>query len=203
MIGRALRRIGWRELCWLVAGIALIVLMRKNLLSYEDKLAPIKTPATFKQRVVAGNFAVTVDGFSLARRYKTVGEYPNKDQARVLKTTGVWVAVPVTIEALREPGNVGVRLRTRDGLEYRNNSEKRPIAEGVNLAVHRLVPGLPQSGTFFFELPPEQLPGAHLEVFAGSFTPMLSAMIDIDLGLGKANAKDLLARAVEEVDLRP
>lgn len=203
MIRQVLRRIGWRELFWLVVGLALIVLMRKSLLSYEEKLAPIKVSAALKQRAVAGDFAVTVDGFSFAHRYKTVGEYPNKDEARVLKTSGIWVAVPVKIEALREPGSIGVRLRTREGLEYRNNSEKRPIAEGVNLAFHRVVPGLPQSGTFFFELPLAQLPGAHLEVFAGAFTPTLGTVIDIDLGLDKATTKDLLAQAVAEVDLRP
>lgn len=200
---RTVRGIGWRELCWLALGLVLIVAMRKSLLSYADKLAPVPLPAEFKQRIVTRDFAVTAEGFSLARRYKTVGAFLKEDQARVLKTPGVWVAVPVRLEALHEPTFVRARLRTRDGLEYLSASDQRPSAPGVNLASGEVVPGLPKNGTFFFELPPEALPGARLEFFSGGRQPMLDAVVEIDLGLGRTTAADVLALAAEEVDLRP
>lgn len=200
---KALRGIGWRELCWLVLGLVLIVAMRKDLLSYADKLAPVPLPAPFKQRVVTRDFAITADGFSLARRYKTVGGFLEENDARVLKTPGVWVAVPVRLEALHEPTFVRARLRTRDGLEYLAASDKRPSVPGENLASGEVIPGLPKNGRFFFELPPEALPGARLEFFSGAPRPMLDAVVEIDLGLGKTTAADVLALAAEEVDLRP
>jgi hypothetical protein len=203
VIGRLLRAIGWRELCWLALGLVLIVAMRKSLLGYADKLAPVPVPAEFKQRVVTRDFAITADGFSLARRYKTVGSFPDKDAVRVLETPGVWVAVPVRLEALHEPIFVRARLRTRDGLQYLSASDKRPNAPGVNLAAGEVVPGLPKSGKFFFELPAGGLPGARLEFFSGDQQPMLDAVVVIDLGLGKTTAADVLALAHEEVDLRP
>lgn len=203
MIRRTLRGVGWRELCWLALGLVLIVAMRKSLLDYEDKLAPVPVPAQFKQRVATRDFAITVEGFSLARRYRTTGGLLAKDEVRVLKTPGVWVAVPVELEALHEPVLVRARLRTRDGLEYLSAGDKRPDAPGVNLASGELIPGLRKSGKFFFELPPAALPGARLEFFAGAQRPMLDAVVEIDLGLGKASAADVLALAAEEVDLRP
>lgn len=203
MIRRNLRGIGWRELCWLALGLVLIVTMRKSLLGYADKLAPVPVPAEFKQRVVTRDFAITAEGFSLARRYRTSAGFLKEDEVRVLKTPGVWVAVPVEIEALREPIVVRARLRTRDGLEYLSASDQRPAVPGVNLASGEVIAGLPKRGKFFFELPPDALPGAHLEFFSGTTQPMLDAVVDVDLRLGKTTAADLLALVAEEVDLRP
>ncbi len=199
MTVRALRRIGWRELCWLAAGLFLVVAMRKSLPSYEEQLAAVPVPAVFGRRVVTRDFAVTVDGFRLAHAYRTASTSLGGGEEQLLKTPGIWMAVPLKIEMLREPGIVGARLRTRDGLLYRSNSDQRPGVRGVNIAGQQLLPGLPRSGAFFFELPPEKLPGAHLELYSGTLPPSLDAVVDVDLGSNEQS----LSQVVDEVDLRP
>lgn len=199
MMRRALRGLGWRDAGWFVVGFALIVLMRRHLLDYEQQLAEVHVPVAIGQRAATDDFAVTVEGFRLARSYRVAGGDADGDAGRVLKTPGIWVAVPVTIEMLREPGFVGARLRTRDGSLYRVNSDKRPDLRGVNIAQNQMLPGLPKKGALFFEVPPEKLAGARLELFHGLMPPSLDAVVDVDLGLGDA----ALASARDEVDLRP
>lgn len=200
MIPRVLRRIGWREPCWFVAGLALIVLMRRDLLGFEQQLAPVIVPAATGERIVTREFAATVAGFALARRYRVVDPdaYPADEKERVLKTPGVWMSVPVTIEMLHRPGFVGARLRTRDGLLYGANGTQRPKLRGINRSGEVLDPGLPVDATYFFEVPPERLPGAHLQLFPGSLPPKLDAVVDIDLGVDAAT----VAQAPEEREFR-
>ncbi len=201
MIRQALRRLGWRDLCWFVAGFALIVLMRRNLLDYEQQMAEVRVPAAIGTRTLLDDIAVTVEGFRLAHGYRIAGSDSGGDAAegRVLKTPGLWVAVPLTIEMRRAPGYVSARLRTRDGLLYSANSDNRPYLRGVNIAGTQVLPGLPKRGVFFFEAPPQKLVGAHLELFHGLGQSSLDAVVDIDLGIDAA----ALANARDEVDLRP
>lgn len=205
MIGQALRRVGWRQWVWLLIGLALIVLMRKNLLGYDERLAPLPVEGALKQRVVTRNLAVTVNGFRLAHSYKASGARMFGDEAVVLKTAGIWMSVVLSMEALQQPvGMVTARLRAADGAYYNAGGNERPYAKGVNLASEAVAPGLPLNGAFFFELPPAQLAGAHLEIFTNPHLPGSNdALIDIDLGLDKAAAAELVAKAAAEVSLLP
>lgn len=135
MIAQALRRIGWREVCWFAAGFALIVLMRRDLLGYEQQLAPVVVPAVLKQCITVRDFAVTVDGFRLAHRYRVVDANDADKHERVLQSPGLWVSVPVEIDRPQRPGIVGARLRTRDGLLYAANGDRRPeLRESISVA---------------------------------------------------------------------
>ncbi len=199
---RVLRGLGWRDLCWLIAGVALIVLMRRNLLDYEQQLADVRVPAAVGTRVVQGDFAVTVEGFRLAHQYRVRergSSGSESGEGRVLKSPGLWVAVPLTLEVLREPGYIGARLRTRDGLLYNANSDARPEIRGLNIVQTQLLPGLPKRGVYFFEVPAEKLVGAHLQLFQGQRPATLAAVIDMDLGIDEA----ALVKVRDEVDLRP
>ena len=193
------RRLDWRALGWFAAGLVSIVLMRRDLLGYDAQLAPVIVPAALKQRVVEREFAVTVSGFRLARRYRIVDPSALEKTERVLQPQGLWLAVPVEVDMLRRPGLVGARLRTRDGLLYAANGNRRPDLRGVNIGGQMLDPGQSVKGAYFFEVPPARLPGAHLQLFSGTYPPKLDAVIDIDLGIDEA----ALSRAVEELDLRP
>lgn len=193
------RRLDWRALGWFTAGLVSIVLMRRDLLGYDAQLAPVIVPAALKQRIVEREFAVTVSGFRLARRFRIVDPSAPEKTERVLQPQGLWLAVPVEVDMLRRPGLVGARLRTRDGLLYAANGNRRPDLRGVNIGGQTLDPGQSVKGAYFFEVPPARLPGAHLQLFSGTYPPKLDAVIDIDLGIDEA----ALSRAVEELDLRP
>jgi hypothetical protein len=112
--------------------------------------------------------------------------------------------VVLKLEALREPGLFNARIRTRDGLIYQANGDARPRARGVNLSGVEVAPGLPATGAFFFEMPPAELPGAHLQVYWGGLTPTdMDSLIDVDLGTGARSSDALAAQTVAEIDLRP
>lgn len=205
MIAPGLRRIGWRQWAWVLVGLALIVLMRKNLLSYDERLAPLPVHGALKQRVAGRNFAVTVNGFRLARSYKTAGAWISRQDSVVLKTPGIWMSAVVSLEAFQQPvGAVTARLRARDGSYYTAGGSDRPSVKGVNLTGQTVLPGLPQNGAYFFELPPAQLVGAHLEFFTAPHVPGSNdSVIDVDLGLDQAKVDDLVAKAPAEVSLLP
>lgn len=205
MIAPGLRRTGWRQWLWVLVGLALIVLMRKNLLSYDERLAPLPVHGAVKERVAGRNFAVTVNGFRLAHSYKTAGAWISRQDNVVLKTPGIWMSTVVSLEAFQQPvGAVTARLRARDGSYYNAGGSDRPSVKGVNLAGQTVLPGLPQNGAYFFELPPAQLVGAHLEFFTASHVPGSNdSVIDVDLGLDQAKVDELVAKAPAEVSLLP
>ncbi|MBO9664811.1 hypothetical protein [Dokdonella sp.] len=205
MIAQSLRRVGWRQWVWVVIGLALIVLMRKNMLSYDERLAPLPVHGALEQRVVGRTFAVTVKGFRLARSYKTAGGWVSRQQTLVLKTPGIWMSTVVSLEAFQQPvGAVSARVRAADGSYYTAGASDRPTVKGVNLTGEPVLPGLPQNGAYFFELPPAQLVGAHLEFFTAPHVPGSNdALVDIDLGLDKAKVDELVAKAPDEVSLLP
>jgi hypothetical protein len=192
----------WRSVLWLLFGIVAIVLLRKAQLSYEEKLAPLPMQGALKQRVSARDLVVAVDGFRLARSYRVAGN--GSGDAQALRTPGVWMSVALKAEVLREPGPINARLRSRDGYYYQANGDDRPRVRGVNLSGVELAPGLPASGAFFFELPPEQVRGARLQIYRGSLTPgQMDGLVEIDLGTGAQTAEQLKTNTADEIDLRP
>lgn len=190
----------WRSVLWLACGLVAVVLLRKAQLSYEDKLAPLPVHAALKQRAVARDLAVAVDGFRLARSYQVADA---QDGPHVLRTPGVWMSVALQAEVLREPGPINARLRSREGYYYQANGDDRPRVRGVNLSGVELAPGLPANGAFFFELPPGQVRGAHLQVYRGSLTPgQMDSLVDIDLGTAAQTDEQLRSNTADEIDLR-
>lgn len=198
----AARRLRWRHAALVLLALALIVALRKAEPSYEQKLAPIVVHGSAGfERVEARNFAVDVRGFKLARAYLVAGPYHDPQPKRV-STSGVWLSVVADVEALQSPGQVDAYIRTRDGLRYRA-SRDRPDHD-ANLGARTLAPLLPERGAWFFELPPDRLQGAHLEVFWGVLGApgRVDNVVDIDLGIDDARAQALLDEAPPLLDLR-
>jgi hypothetical protein len=193
----------WRNLAWVAIGLALILLMRKSEPSYEDKLAPLPVHGQLKQRVVARNFAVNVHGFALAQSYQTAPDYKH-DDGQILRTPGVFMSVGTDLEALQETGYISARLHTKNGAYYDANKDERPHARGINIEGDELQPGLTEHGWLFFELPPDQVPGAHVQFYWGiddSLAQTNDSLIDIDLQTGTAN--EVAAKTKPMIDLRP
>lgn len=197
--------LSWRSLAWLLVGLVLVVLLCKWQLDYNDKLAPLVRTGALKQRIAARNFAVTVDGFRLAQSYTVANsEAIHGPDAITLRTPGVWMSVVARVEALRDAGYVSARLHTRDGFYYTANDDKRPRANGVNLSGASLATALPQTGAYFFELPPSQVPGAHIQFYWGLLTPEgMDSLLDVDLDTGRMTLQDVHAKTAANIDLRP
>lgn len=175
--------------------IAAIVWLRRHEPSYAERIAPVTIPGEVGKRVAARNFAVTVvPGYMrFAQTLRAPGDDLFGDGKPIeLHTSGVWVAVPATIESLRETGFVSAQLRTRDGLYYDNNPDDRPKARVTNLNTRFVAPGLPETGYYFFEVPRDRLQGLHLQLFWGGLAPSSNdALVDIDLRIDAAHAQRL------------
>lgn len=198
-------RTALRSLLWLATGFVLVVAMIKAQPNYDEKRAPLLQTGALKQPVRARNFTVNVHGFRLARTYTVAGDALfSGPPVRTLRTPGVWMSVVARVEALQEPGYVTARLRTRDGYYYTANSGARPHVPGVNLSEAELSVGLPQSGAYFFELPPDQVAGAHIQFYWGLLQPPdMDSLLDIDLETGRMSPQDVQTRTTDNIDLRP
>jgi hypothetical protein len=196
-------RVRWSLLVATALTLVAIVALRRAEPDYERKIAPLPVPGKVGERVVARNFAITVKRARLARAYVTRPKSFDGPPRRVLPD-GIWMSALVEVEALREPGSVSARLRTRDGLFYQLSGSDRPDVDAVNLAQKRFSPGLRVSGAFFFDVPRDRLQGARLEFFWGALPipPGMDHRVDIDLGLDAAATRVLLAEARPEIDLR-
>jgi hypothetical protein len=202
MSARRAGRPRWRDAALVLLALALIVVLRNAEPGYEEKLAPIMLQGSADlERIEARNFAVDVRGFKLARAYLVAGPYHDPKPKRV-STSGVWLSVVADVEALQSPGQVDAYIRTRDGLKYRA-SRDRPNHD-ANLGTRMLAPLLPERGAWFFELPPDRLQGAHLEVFWGvlGVPGRVDHVVDIDLGIDDERAQALLDEAPPLLDLR-
>lgn len=201
----ARRRWPWRSVVWLLAGFVLLVALVKAQLPYDAKIAPVLQSGAMQHRVVARNFAVNVHGYRLAQSYTVANSQNFNGPAQLtLQTPGVWMSVRVIAEVLDEPGYVSARLHTRDGNYYAANGDSRPRLQGINLGGMELIPALPQDGVYFFELPPAQVPGAHIQFYRGLLTPpSMDSLLDVDLGTGRMTLQDVRAGTIQNIDLRP
>lgn len=192
----------WPLVAATLAALVLIVLLRSHQPSYDDKVAPILVHGTVGQRAVARNFAVTVKKLKLAGAYRVDGRMEG-DPSRVVAADGTWLSALLEVEALGDPGYVSAQLRTRDGRVYAGAARARPDIEGVNLAQTLLVPGLPASGAYFFDVPAAALEGATLQFYWGALAPGgMDHLLDIDLGLDAERLRALRAAGIGELDMR-
>lgn len=192
----------WRDALWIVLALAAVVALRKGESSYEDRDAPLLQSAP-AARAAGRNFVVEVGRLKLAQAYLVEGDFSHPED-RTLRSAGVWLSVLAKVEALERPGYLTAQIRTRDGLVYVASNKDRPKLTGFNLSERELAPGLPESGAWFFELPPDRIEGAHLQLYWGNLLPTGGdSLVDVDLGLDKAPARKLVADTKPVVDLRP
>ncbi|KRD76843.1 hypothetical protein [Lysobacter sp. Root983] len=198
---RPLLRWRWRDALWIALALVAVVALRKGQSDYEQRDAPLLQSAP-AARAVGRNFAVEVGRLKVAHAYLLKGDYGDSED-RTLRSPGVWLSVLAKVEALQRPGYLTAQLRTRDGLVYVASNKERPKLKGFNLSERELAPGLAEEGAWFFELPPEQIEGAHLQLYWGNGLPVGGdSLVDVDLGLDKTTAGKLIADAKPVLDLR-
>ncbi|MGY4642717.1 hypothetical protein [Cellulomonas sp. URHB0016] len=106
------------------------------------------------------------------------------DDGSLLSTPGVWLTVPLTIEATGQPRLLGfAELRGGDGRTYAVSLGGRSwFLPGT------AQPGVPRYATLRVELPPEALAGSHLLIGLDGKDQRRDDVADIDLGLTRADA---------------
>lgn len=102
----------------------------------------------------------------------------------LLATSGVWLTVPLTIEALGQPRALGfAELRGGDGRTYTVFTSGRSV-----FLPGTAQPGVARHATVQVEVPPEALLGAHLRVGLELKDQRHDDVADIDLGLTREDA---------------
>lgn len=139
----------------------------------EQQLGPFVTTAQIGQQVAGRDLVFTASDVYLADRVTTadwIGE-----------TEGIWLVVDATIGSKLGIASPEAALTIGD-LRYRASDRPDSAALGGSLD-----PGLPQSGSFVFELPLSAIEGpdaSHARArFATSFEVRLDSAIDIVLDL--------------------
>jgi hypothetical protein len=102
----------------------------------------------------------------------------------LLATPGVWLVVPVTVEAKGSPRALAfAELLGGDGRTYTVfTSGRSSFLPGT------AQPGVPRYATLRVEVPPEALPGAHLRLGLDVEDQRFDDVADVDLGLTQADA---------------
>ncbi|MDQ0373691.1 hypothetical protein [Cellulomonas humilata] len=143
------------------------------------------------ERVQASFLRPTVVGEPVELRYArlTAGEPSGStvldaDDGSLLSTPGVWLTVPVTIEAVGQPRTFGfAELLGGDGRTYTVSTGGRS-----GFLPGTAQPGVPRYATLRVEVPPEALAGAHLRIGLEQKDQRRDDVADIDLGLTQADA---------------
>ncbi|GAA4099674.1 hypothetical protein [Actinomadura miaoliensis] len=158
------------------------------------QLAPIRDTGRIGQVVTNPEFSVQVQRVAAAR--SLASSSPSRPPVR---TEGVFLIVHARVMSRREPLRLQTaQLETPGGYIFRK--DPRP---SVSLGLDpEFQPLIWDRTAFVFELPSRRLEGARLVVGEGGLLPQLSAAAEIDLGLTRARATDLVRRASEGYDVR-
>lgn len=106
------------------------------------------------------------------------------DDGTLLATPGVWLTVPLRIEALGQPRSLGfAELLGGDGRTYTVFTGGRS-----SFLPGTAQPGVPHWATLRVELPPQAVPGARLRVGLELKDQRRDDLAEIDLGLTQADA---------------
>jgi len=106
-----------------------------------------------------------------------------------MRTSGVWVVVPLKIVTKGEPQEVRyAAVYDRRGRTFLANGARSQFSPGTSQ------PGVPRYASVLVELPKDAVEGAHLRVALNSLDTRRDDMADIDLGLTAADAQQWAAR---------
>lgn len=177
-----------------LGGIGLVALAFLVALSEpadETIFAPFATRAELGTRVSDGDLVVQVDAVRLADEV-TLGSWTGT-------TTGVWLVVDVQLATEREPTMSYAELFVGD---RRWRTSDRP--SGGTMQATQAAPGLPQAGSFVFEIPAEVVDdpagGSAVLRFATALDTRVREVVELGVDLGDLpHERELVIRRVERV----
>ncbi|GAA0366916.1 hypothetical protein NE235_03015 [Actinoallomurus spadix] len=144
-------------------------------------------------------FSVRVDRVDVARSIVTRTDALDPRKNRRITTSGIFVIVYLGVRSNQKPVGLGrVRLTTRAGLHYAESGRDGLVTKNSGI----FEPMLWGNASYVFEIPRDQLKGAHLIVGQSDPLNQLSAEADVDLGIGAAPAGRLLAHPPDDYKLR-
>lgn len=173
--------------------------------SYERAYGPFVRDGRIGSTVAEPRFTIRVEQVRTARTiHVPKGQYGTP--ARTIPANGVFAVVIATVAARRSPVYVAAaRLHTRYGDydptdKFGGGALTGPIV--TPLSYVRFEPGMPRRGAYVFDVPPQALAGARLEVsdrstddaqfgFYRDDPVRFSAEVHVDLGISPVGATRL------------
>ncbi|MFI6514826.1 hypothetical protein ACIBF1_04605 [Spirillospora sp. NPDC050679] len=185
-------------------GLCGALLLAASMWLYEAKpdaeagvLEPIRDSGGIGRVVSTPVFSVRVDRVVAARSLAPALSFGRASAP--VRTEGVFLAVRARVRAEREPVKLmSTTLETSGGFSFKEG----PRPEAAQVVAPEFQPMLWGTATYLFELPKDRLEGARLVVGTGGLLPQLSAAAEVDLGLDKPRAAELVRTAVERYDPR-
>ncbi|MFG1696755.1 hypothetical protein [Nonomuraea sp. NPDC049309] len=171
-----------------IAGLAMLtaaVLLQTKALGEGAMSDPLSYTGTKGEAVDARRFTVRLDSFTTARKIK-------KSDTETIETGNLFLIVKASAKSSMKPYHLGQPdLLTADDKRFAATDRVDRQQTMANVWVQ---PDIWVSGSFFFEIPPDALPGARV-VFklppqAGPQEPYRPE-VEIDLGLDEAGARKL------------
>lgn len=159
------------------------------------ELDPIRNGGTIGAEVRNRDFSVRVEKVEAARSLAPGFSLGN---APPVGTDGVYLIVRARVTSHREPVQLRTaELETPGGYAYRHD----PRTGSASSSQPTFQPLIWTATAFVFELPKDRVEGAHLVVGTGGLLPQLSAAADIDLGLTRDRAAELVRGAADRYDV--
>ncbi|MCO5996141.1 hypothetical protein [Actinoallomurus rhizosphaericola] len=144
-------------------------------------------------------FSVRVDRVDVARSIVTHTDIVDPKKNERITTSGIFVVVYLSVRSNQRPVGLGhVRLTTHSGLHYAESGRDGLLTKNEGI----FEPMLWGNASYVFEIPKDQLKGAHLIVGQSDSLNQLSAEADVDLGLDTGSADRLLAHPTDDYKLR-
>jgi hypothetical protein len=114
-----------------------------------------------------------------------------QEKTPVMQSLGIFVIVHLEIKSNQKPFRLGdPKLTTRGGVSYDESGRT-----AIPTSSEDYQPMLWTPATYVFEIPKDRLAGARLVVGSSALLTQLSAETEVDLGIDKGEAAQLLAHA--------
>jgi hypothetical protein len=177
----------------LALGAATVVLADLEVLP-SDLMPAFVTEGEVGKVVTTRSFKVRIDKPFVAREL-VVRELSFGDPKQ-LTTGGVWLVVPAAVQPQLEPLQFdGATIQAKSGKTYASSGR---LPDTFQPGAHGASPGIAFLGSWVFEIPPEEIPGAKLLVSEGLGEAVLESQARIDLGAGA----DLVEKAVPKYEFK-
>lgn len=197
----------------LVIAAVLIYWLQNHIPSPEERSAPVMHHGQIGKIVSGRGFMVKIpaDEPILSSRLLEMPDSLLGTAPKQIKTTGIWLAVPVELETATETMPIVGYIRTRSGKKYGaipfDGTESGSFSgNGVSGTFHQrnvgkktITPGFAEKGYLYFEVPKDELEGMRAYFYLGPIEMPLDSLIVIDLGIDAKKAEALRADAKEVV----
>ncbi|MFG2006567.1 hypothetical protein ACGFNU_46220 [Spirillospora sp. NPDC048911] len=161
-----------------------------------EVLDPIRSAGEVGKVITNSEFKLRVDRVVVAGSLK---QGPTGSTQPPVRTDGVFVVVSGRAMAQKKPVSLGTAvLETPDGYSYKK-TQRFSVYGG--LGPSDFAPLLWGKFLFYFEIPKDRLAGARVVISQSSLFVAPNAATEVDLGIGKTRAQEMIRGAAQNYDL--